>query len=451
MQISLNRFHPRPFQLRLLDAIEKKGYRRALCIWPRRAGKDICAFNLMIRAAIKRVGVYFYCLPTFRQAKLVIWDSITNDGLRFLDYIPSELIESTNSQELKIRLVNGSLIQLIGSDSYDTSLVGTNPRMVVFSEYALADPQAYAYVRPILTANDGTAIFVSTPRGKNHLFDTYQLALESDNWFCEKLTIADTGHISIDEIKHEIATGEISEDLANQEYYTDFNLGIEGAIYGKYLDKAKLDNRIGDVPWDSSQKVHTAWDIGRDTTSIIFFQHVGQTVRVIDYFEKPAENLEFFIKLLSTKPYLYGRHFFPHDMAVTEWAGPKFTRVEKARQLGLKATIVDDVGLEDGIEYVRSAFGKLWFDERKCAQLLKCIENYRREYDASKRVYGTKPLHNWASHGADALRYMCIALPKTKETSSPEELERRYREAMYGGDSNLPSVFRDPINTTQHF
>jgi hypothetical protein len=405
----------------------------------------------MIRAAIRRVGVYFYCLPTFRQAKLVIWDSITNDGLRFLDYIPSQIIESTNSQELKIRLVNGSLIQLIGSDSYDTSLVGTNPRMVVFSEYALADPNAYAYVRPILTANDGVAIFVSTPRGKNHLWDTYQIALESDNWFVEKLTVDDTKHISIDEIKHEIATGEMSEDLANQEYWTDFNLGVEGAIYGKYLDKAKLDNRIGDVPWDSSQKVHTAWDIGRDTTSIVFFQSVGQVVKIIDYFEKPAENLEFFIKLLSTKPYLYGKHFFPHDMAVTEWAGPKFTRVEKARQLGLKATIVDEVGLEDGIEHVRSAFGKLWIDERRCSQLLKCVENYRREYDSSKRVYGTKPLHNWASHGADALRYMCIALPKTKDGSSPEELEKRYREAMYGGESNLPSMFRDPVNSTHHF
>ena len=137
-------------------------------------------------------------------------------------------------------------------------------------------------------------------------------------------------------------------------------------------------------------------------------------------------------------------------MGVTEWAGPKFTRVEKARQLGLKATIIDEVGLEDGIEHVRSAFGKLWIDENRCAQLLKCIENYRREYDSSKRVYGVKPLHNWASHGCDALRYMCIALPKTSQETSPEELEKRYREAMYGGDANLPSMFRDPVNT-HHF
>jgi phage terminase large subunit len=130
----------------------------------------------MIRQALRKVGVYMYCLPTFRQAKLVIFDSITNDGRRFLDFIPRELIKSTNSQELKVVLTNGSIIQFIGSDSYDTSLVGTNPRMVIMSEYALADPRAYHYIRPILNANGGTMMILSTPRGKNHLWDLYNIA-----------------------------------------------------------------------------------------------------------------------------------------------------------------------------------------------------------------------------------------------------------------------------------
>ncbi len=138
-------------------------------------------------------------------------------------------------------------------------------------------------------------------------------------------------------------------------------------------------------------------------------------------------------------------------MAVTEWGGPKFTRVEKARQLGLKATIVDDVGLEDGIEHVRCSFDKLWIDEKKCAQLIKCIDNYRRELDANKRVYGTKPLHNWASHGADALRYMCLSLSKTQLSTTPEELDRRYREAMYGNDHGHPDVFNQPNSLDKYY
>src|SRR5690606_12022107 len=98
-------------------------------------------------------------------------------------------------------------------------LIGTNPRMIVFSEWALSDPSAYSYVRPILNANDGTVIFLSTPRGKNSLWELYQIAQQSPEWFCYKLTLDDTQHISIHDIEREIASGEISRDLAQQEYF----------------------------------------------------------------------------------------------------------------------------------------------------------------------------------------------------------------------------------------
>ena len=139
--VKLNKFTPRSYQLPIMDALVNKGYRRVLAVLPRRAGKDITAWNLCIRSCLKKPCVIYYIFPTYAQAKKVIWDSITNSGERFLDYIPEELIESTNSQELKIRFKNGSLLQLVGSDSYD-SLMGTNPQGVVFSEYALQDPRA---------------------------------------------------------------------------------------------------------------------------------------------------------------------------------------------------------------------------------------------------------------------------------------------------------------------
>src|ERR1041385_2778149 len=113
-QIHLNRFKPRPYQLPLFDAVENKGYKRVLLIWPRRAGKDVAAFNLAIRAALRKVQVIYYIFPTYAQGKKVIFDSITNDGDRILSYIPDELVESKNSQELKIRFINGSLIQIVG-------------------------------------------------------------------------------------------------------------------------------------------------------------------------------------------------------------------------------------------------------------------------------------------------------------------------------------------------
>ena len=443
-QIHLNKFNPRPYQLPMLDALSNKGYKRVLAILPRRAGKDIAAWNYCIRECIKRVQSIYYVFPTYNQARKVIWNGITNDGMHFLDFIPLEIIDGTNSSEMTIRFKNGSLLSLVGSDNYN-NLMGTNPAGIVFSEYALQDPRAYQFLRPILTANNGWALFISTPRGKNHLYTLYEIAKHSDDWFCYRMSVEETGHIPLAEIERERREGLMSEDLIQQEYYCSFDMGIEGAFYTKYLDKMRLQGQIGQVPWEPSFKVNTAWDIGvRDSTSIIFFQLIGQTIRIIDYYEKNKEGLEHYVKILESKPYSYNKHIAPHDIRVREF-GSGITRFEKARQLGIKFTIADDYMIFDGIEAVRSSFARIWIDQDKCAQFINAIENYRQEYDAKKQDYKPMPLHNYASHAADALRYLCVSLPKVRDGSSPEDLERRYQETVYGVNSTLPSVFRDDL------
>lgn len=441
-KIKLNSFKARDYQLPICDALENKGYRKILVVMPRRAGKDIVAFNLTLRQALKKIGVYYYIFPTYSQARKVIWDSITNAGQKFLDYIPAELIAGKNGQEMKITLTNGSLIQLVGSDNYDT-LVGTNPQGVVFSEYALQDPRAYQFIRPILTANNGWALFISTPRGKNHMWELYNIALYSDDWFCYKLTIDDTNHIPLSEIEKERQEGIMSDDLIAQEYYTSFTMGVEGSYYAKYIDRMRVKAQIGHVPWEPGFKVHTAWDLGvRDSTCILFFQVIGQTVRIIDCYEKNKEGLEHYVKVIQQKPYSYGKHIAPHDIKVKEF-GSGMTRIEKAKQLGINFIVAPDVGIEDGIESVRSALSKIWIDDVACSGLIKALENYRQEYDVKRKVYKSCPLHDWSSHFADSMRYLCISLPKTRDGTSPEELDRRYREAMYGNQSQLPSMFRE--------
>lgn len=782
-QIHLDRFKPRKFQLPLFDAFENKGCKKIVAVWPRRSGKDICAFNLMIRESLKKVGVYYYIFPSYSQARKVIWDSLTNDGKRFLDFIPPELVDRTNSQEMKIYLINGSLIQLIGSDNIDcfddqteilsengwmlfkdldphdkvatlkdgalvydvptqhveydyngpmyrinshsldllvtpnhrfyvrsskgfykfkriddptirhdsipskcdwkgdapeyfefpvvdriahgcrgvdrrvmkmddfvallgiylaegstfrdsknyrvtisqkkergkaeirelltrcglvfnewgtnfvincrqmyyyfeslgkqherfipkdiknlskmhlkilfewmvmgdgyrkgntthyysvskklvddvqeivikiglsanitikpqkesfikgrivsprrtlydiririssfkrlqstkkkyitqtsyagkvycvsvpsgvikvrrngkecwsgNSVVGSNPRGCVFSEYALQHPRAYQFIRPILAANDGWALFVSTPRGKNPFWELYQIATKSKDWFVTHLTLDDTQHIPMHEIERERAEGLMSEDLIQQEYYTSFTMGVEGAYYAKYIDRCRLDGRVGDVPWEASFAVHTAWDLGvRDATSIIFFQCIGQTVRIIDCYENSKEGLEHYVNVIKSKPYTYGKHIAPHDIQVKEF-GTGMTRLEKARNLGIKFTVARNISIVDGIEAVRSCFSKVWIDEKNCSQLIKALENYRQEYDEKKKVYKPAPLHNWASHFCDSMRYLAVSLPRMRDGLSSEDIERNYYEALYGSDqSNLPSIFRDDL------
>lgn len=764
--IRLNRFKPRDYQLPIFDAFENKGYKKLMIVASRRAGKDITAFNLMVRAAFRKIGVYYYIFPTYAQAKKAIWDSITNDGVRFLDYIPEELVASKNSQEMKLTLVNGSLIQFVGSTDYDR-LMGTNPQGCVFSEYALQDPMAYKYIRPILAANGGWVLFASTPRGRNALYDLYKIAEQADDWFCTKITVEDAKHIPLEVIQKEIEEGIMSEDLVQQEYYcfpgdtgilcpdgvkridevcvddlvvshsgrarrvinkferdysgnlikirsygssdpilctpnhpirvyqkatqkyewkkakditkedrlvfpkqyksnlkiiseelcmlmawyitegssaknavqfslggdlainrvkellsvlgfkycaykgtatniivnscalSDFmriscgslsykkripfnliagyeskffdelikgdgcrsvhkgrnricyttvsvslayqiqilansigrgyacgiskrpahigkiqgrsvncresyqlgiakvnirarhefllrsknsinaaissietveyvgkvynlgvqydesyiangravhncswSLGVEGGYYTKIMDRIKREGHITRIPHELGYKVHTAWDLGvRDSTAIIFFQLVGKTVRIIDYYENHSVGLEHYVSILNKKGYVYGKHVSPHDIRVREFSSG-ISRFEKARQLGVTFTVADRLSIEDGIEAVRTTLQKSWFDEVKCSELIKALENYRREYDARKKIYKPHPHHDWCSHACDAFRMLAISLPKLSEGTSPEELERRYREAVYGEQSNLPPFFR---------
>lgn len=443
-QIHLNRFKPRSYQLPFFDAVENKKYKRVLLIWPRRAGKDVAAFNLAIRAALRKPQVIYYIFPTYSQGRKVIFDTLTNDGDRMLEFIPRELIAGTNNQELKIKLINESIIQIVGSDNYD-SLMGTNPKLCIFSEYALQDPRAYQYIRPILTANDGCAIFLSTPRGRNHLWELFQVASNSPDWFCQKLTVADTGHISLHEIEKERALGELSDDMIQQEYYTSWDLGVEGSYYAKYIDRMRTKGQIGLVPWENGFPVHSSWDIGvRDATSIIAFQVIGMSLRIIWCYENSKVGLEHYTTVLKQQPYQWGKHIAPHDIRVKEF-GSGMTRWEKAKELGIQFTIAPQVGVEDGIEAVRSSLGKFWIDDKNCAQLIKALENYRQEYDHKRKVYASHPLHDWSSHFSDAMRYLCISLPKLTDRASAADIDRRYQEAMYGVNYNMPSLFRDDL------
>lgn len=222
MQIP-HKFNPRPYQLGILKALDS-GINRAIIVWNRRSGKDKTCFNYMIRKSLEKVGTYFYLLPSYTQAKKVIWDNIDNDGFKMIDHIPKELIKNTNGTELKMELINGSIIQLIAADEFSKSAVGTNPLGVVFSEYSITTPEAWKYVSPILAANGGWAIFNFTPRGMNHAWQLLQRARNNPKWFTQLLTVDDTKVFSPEVLEEEKSNN--PQDFFEQEYYCKF---IEGA------------------------------------------------------------------------------------------------------------------------------------------------------------------------------------------------------------------------------
>lgn len=198
---------------------------------------------------------------------------------------------------------------------------------------------------------------------------------------------------------------------------------VEGAVYKAEMERVRNDGRIRAVAYDPVVCVDTYWDLGvADSTSIWFVQQVGNEVRVIDYYEASNEGLPHYAQVLNTKGYVYGKHWAPHDIMVRE-LGSGRSRYETAKSLGIEFERVPNIKLEDGIHAVRMLLPRCYFDTEKSARGVECLCNYRREiHDKTGEVKKT-PVHDWASHGADAFRYLAVALEEVKE-QKPKKLSK---------------------------
>ena len=404
-------FVPRWYQLPVLKWLDGGG-KRAVCVWHRRAGKEKTFINWMAAGAVDRVGTYFYFFPTYAQAKKVLWDGKDKSGFPFMDHFPKELRKSQNESELRIELLNGSAVQLIGTDNVD-SIVGSNPIGCVFSEFALQDPTAWDYIRPILRENGGWACFDFTPRGKNHGWKLYEMAKANPEWFAQILTVDDTKVLSKEQIEQERLEG-MSEEMIEQEYYCSFE-GIQvGSYYGRELRNIEaLGHFVKDL-YDPGVSVETWFDIGvGDATAVWFTQTVNGEVHVVEYQEAEGEGIGYWAKELQKKPYVYHKHHGPKDLNVREWGtsgsgGKPITRLDAARKLGINFHIVAEVSLEDGINTARAFLARCWFDKAKCERGLDALWSYHKEYNEKMHTFKSTPMHDWASHGADAFRYLAV-------------------------------------------
>lgn len=398
----------RPYQLKGWQALEA-GARRAAFVWPRRAGKDTLSLAWTAYDAHRTIGSYWHCFPLQTQARKAIWRGINKEGKRILDAaFPLALRAKTLDQEMLIEFKNGSTWQLIGSDHYD-ALVGSNPRGVVFSEYALSNPRAYDHVRPILAENGGWALFPSTPRGRNHLFDLYNNLQKDPHSFAQMLTVDDTGHMSAEALAVEKA--EMSAALYEQEYEVSWDWGIEGAFYAKQMNRAMKEGRVTDVPYQEHLPVWVGCDIGlRDNCAWWFLQvEPGGRLLLIDYYEAQGEQLKHYVDMLRSKPYTYGEYLIlPHD------AGHERLGMESIqRQLALlgwpSRVLKVEHSVLPGIEMCRVAINRCLFDSVKTEKGRHCLFNYKREWDEARAVFKPKPLHDWSSDGSDAFRYIIRA------------------------------------------
>ena len=405
-----------PHQAGLWNYLDNGG-KRAVCVWHRRAGKDSTSLNYTATEAMENVGVYWHMLPTQKQARKVVWDGIDRNGRRMIDQVfPQSIRKAKREQEMQIELKSGSIWQLCGSDNYD-SLVGANPKGVIFSEWSLCDPKAWDFIRPILAENGGWAIFIYTARGKNHGYSLANMAKKNPHWHYSCLTVEDTTRedgspIITQEAIQEDRDADMSEDMIQQEYYCSFDVAIPGAYYAKQIAAARADKRIGFVPIDPMLQVHTFWDLGISDSMVIWFmQAVGKEIRLVNYYENNNFGMDHYIKYLDTLKadhgFEYGTHYAPHDIEVRELMSGK-SRKDTAREMGLNFQTVPQHSIMDGIEAVRRIFPRMWFDENRCELGIACVASYHRVWNDKHQRYDDAPVHDWASHGADGLRTMGV-------------------------------------------
>lgn len=396
-------YAPRPLQRELHQAL--RAHRFGVVVAHRRFGKTVWAVNHLIRDALTCARPrprYAYLAPTFRQAKQIAWDYLRHFSLP----IPGV---AHNTTELRADFPNGGQVRLYGSDNPD-ALRGIYLDGAILDEYGMMPPNVFSEViRPALADREGWACFIGTPAGRNQFWDVLQVAERGEpGWFRRVYRASETGLLPAEELQ--AARAVMTEDEFRQEFEASFEASVRGAIYGAQLAQAREEGRVTAVPYDPALPVHTAWDLGvGDHTAIWFWQSLrGGEVRVIDYYEASGEGLPHYAQVLQRKPYVYGQHWAPPDIRVRELGSGK-SRLEVAQALGLRFDVVRDIGLEDGIAATRVLFPRLWFDATRCAAGLDHLLVYRRAWNTSLNEFKATPVHDVASHAADALRYLAVA------------------------------------------
>jgi len=464
-----NVFRPRPYQTPFWKFMENGG-KRYIGVWHRRAGKDLNAVAWTAREACLKPGVYWHVGPTYKQARKFVWNGMTVDTYnpsiahRYRDVFPKEMVARQREDDMMIELKNGSIWQVLGTDDPD-SLVGPNPRGIVFSEYSIQNPAAWEYLSPILAENGGWAVFIYTPRGRNHGYRLYRaaqdfMAQQPGRWLAENLTIDVTRKlspagelepvVSEEMIAEERQRGKSEEEI-QQEYYGSFNSPLHGSFYGDIMKDIRAEGRITEVRWDPEFPVHTWWDIGYDYTAIIFMQVIGNERRFIDFEGGPDGAFDHWAGIVTRKPYVYGNHIGPWDITKRGAIGGK-RLIDEALRLGIRFTKCPKHFKDDAWPQVRMYLKKweCYFDEKKCEHLIDAMHEYHREWDDKAQTFKDTDVHDWASHPADAFRYGVMQEPKTDVHSFRQTVafsEYNLLEGVHSPERPLHAEDYDPMES----
>jgi phage terminase large subunit len=399
----------------------KRGTRWSWIVAHRRSGKTVACIQDLIKRAVdcdKPEPRFAYIAPTYTQAKDVAFS--------YVKRLTAPLQPVVSESELSVTLPgNGARIRLYGAENFDR-LRGLYLDGAVLDEAGDMDPRAWPeVVRPALSDRRGWATFIGTPKGRNAFYAIGQRAKLDDAWTVLTLKASETGLLPQEELDD--ARKQLSREQYEQEYECSFDAAIKGAYYSRDITQAETEKRITSVPYDRNADVFACWDLGiGDAMAIWVGQIVGTEWHWINHYENSGFGLDHYVDWIKGLPYQVHKQYLPHDAAARELQTGK-SREQFLSDRGLNCEIVPQHKVEDRIEAVRSRLNRMWFDEQHTQRGIECLRMYQSEFDEKHQTVKPRPLHNWASHSADAFGVGVMAVSdKQKSTRIKRKRDKRW-------------------------
>jgi phage terminase large subunit len=411
-------FAPRPWQMPLIDDRSP----RIVAVVHRRAGKSTGLMWRGLKRALtdpKPLPRVVHILPYgVMWSRTGLWDQLT----RAAESIPGATVRRS---EMLVRLPNGGIYQAGGADNPDSWRGGYADECIIDEADDTPPSLVPLVIEPMLADRNGSLVRSGTPKGRGVLQAAYDRARVTAGHSAYLLDYRKTGALSPEAIER--LRTEMSEEEFAQELECSFNAPNSGSYYGKAMDEAERAGRITSVPHDPALKVWTAWDLGIDDSTAIWCAQLtrGGEWRLIDYIEDSGVGLDHYVRLLQQRPYVYERHLLPHDAQARELGSGK-SRTETLHSLGVQPTrIVRQHSVADGINAVRMVLPRAWFDAERCAKGIHALRHYRREWNEAAQTWRSSPVHDHASHGADAARYLCLGAREDR-AKADDIIERQF-------------------------
>jgi hypothetical protein len=382
----------------------------------RRGGKTVACINeLITRAAYtpKKDARYAYIAPFYRQAKDVAW--------QYLKVFGKGVVTKVRESELRVELFNGAWITLYGADNPD-ALRGLYLDGVVLDEYGDCRPRLWGtVVLPCLADRKGWAIFIGTPKGKNHFWEVNQRSQKEKGWYHLTLKASQSGLIDDEELEE--MRLQMSDEEYQQEMECDFEAAVKGTYYAEIIRQMELRGNIGPHKgvYDPSLPVSVSSDLGyTDSCAWWFWQDTEGGPSIIDYYEEDSMALQHYFDMLRYKGYTYNVIWLPHD-AVAKTLQTGRSTVEQFLAEDFPVNVVPRLNKQHGIDAGRKVLPLCSINQDLCHDGIEALRAYRRQYNELTKQYSDAPRHDWASNGADAYRYLALVCRGAVERISVEQ------------------------------